>query len=91
VSVPGLQYLYGGTILGGLSERKVTDPRFIMKMDQMPEITTEGKRVAMMYSEGKPCNCHRAGKLMAWLHRERKHVKTTHIMPDGSLVEGQGV
>ena len=85
----GMQYLYGGTILGGLSERKVTDPIFIMKMDRMVELAGEGKRVAMLCSEGKPCECHRAGKLMAWLHRERSAVKTTHIMPDGSLVDAR--
>ena len=87
----GLQYLYGGTILGGLSERKVDDITFISKMDRMLELTNDGKRVAMMCSEGKPCECHRAGKLMAWLHRERPKVKTTHIMPDGSLVDARSV
>jgi len=89
VTSNGLQYLYGGTILGGLSDRKVGDATFISKMDRMLELTSEGQRVAMMCSEGKPCECHRAGKLMAWLHRERIGVKTTHILPDGSLVDAR--
>ena len=91
VTGAGLTYLYGGTILGGLSERKVGDQTFVAKMDRMLELTGEGKRVAMMCSEGNPCQCHRAGKLMAWLHRERLKVKTTHIMPDGSLVDARSV
>ena len=89
VSAEGLQYLYGGTILGGLSERKVGDPTFIAKMERMLELAGEGKRVAMMCSEGQPCQCHRAGKLMAWYHHKHPNVKTTHIMTDGSLIDAR--
>ena len=90
VNSAGMQYLYGGTILGGLSERLVTDVTFVMKMERMLELASEGKRVAMMCSEGQPCQCHRASKLMAWLHRQHPDVATTHIMTDGSLVEAKG-
>ncbi|MCL4743867.1 MAG: DUF488 domain-containing protein [Burkholderiaceae bacterium] len=85
----GIDYRFGGSVLGGLGNVKVTSALFVSKMDAILEMTSEGLRVAMMCSEGKPCECHRAGKLTAWLHRERPDVKTTHIMPDGSLVDGR--
>lgn len=85
----GIDYRFGGYVLGGMGKVEVTAPLFIAKMDTMLEFTQQGLRVAMMCSEGQPCQCHRAGKLTAWLHRERKHVKTTHILPDGSTVDGR--
>ncbi|WP_113152758.1 DUF488 family protein [Nitratireductor sp. OM-1] len=85
----GVDYRYGGKVLGGLGDVQVTAPLFIAKMDAILQFTEEGHRVAMMCSEGKPCECHRAGKLTAWLHRERPDVKTTHIMRNGALVDAR--
>ncbi len=84
-----IDYRYGGSVLGGMGNVQVTAPLFIAKMDAILEFASEGLRVAMMCSEGKPCECHRAGKLTAWLHRNREDVKTTHIMPDASLLDAR--
>jgi uncharacterized protein (DUF488 family) len=85
----GIDYRYGGNVLGGQGNVQVTAPLFIAKMDLICEMAKEGQRVAMMCSEGKPCECHRAGKLTAWLHRHRKDVVTSHILPDGSWVDAR--
>ena len=86
----GIQYLYGGLALGGLSNYSTEDALFITKMDTtFFEHAQAGKRVAMMCSEGKPSECHRAGKLTAWLHRHRKLTATTHILPDGSTADAR--
>ena len=82
-----VKYLFGGVALGGMSNYGPKDQLFVTKMDTIIEYATAGKRIVMMCSEGKPCECHRAGKLTAWLHRERKHVKTTHILPDGKTTD----
>lgn len=85
----GVDYRYGGSVLGGLGNVQIDSKLFITKMDMVLEFAANGHRVAMMCSEGKPCECHRAGKLTAWLHRNRKDVETWHIMPDGSLVDAR--
>lgn len=85
----GIDYRYGGNVLGGLGNVQVNSALFIAKMDTILSLTEQGHRVAMMCSEGKPCDCHRAGKLTAWYHRERQHVKTTHILPNGDLVDAR--
>jgi uncharacterized protein (DUF488 family) len=84
----GVKYLFGGLALGGMSNYGPLDKLFVDKMDTVIGLASTS-RVAMMCSEGKPCECHRAGKLTAWLHRERKQVKTTHILPNGSLVDAR--
>ena len=84
-----IDYRYGGIVLGGMGNVQIDAPLFITKMDAILTLTAEGQRVAMMCSEGKPCECHRAGKLCAWYHRHRDTVKTTHIMTDGSLVDAR--
>lgn len=85
----GIDYRFGGSVLGGLNKVKIGEKLFITKMDTILEFTAEGHRVAMMCSEGKPCECHRAGKLTAWYHRHREDVKTTHILTDGSTVDAR--
>jgi uncharacterized protein (DUF488 family) len=85
----GIDYRWGGALLGGMNPVSVYADLFVMKMDSVLQLIADGHCVAIMCSEGKPCECHRAGKLTAWLHRERPHVKTTHILPDGSLVDGR--
>ena len=85
----GVKYLFGGLALGGMSNYGPLDDLFVSKMDTILQMADMGSRVAMMCSEGKPCECHRAGKLTAWVHRERKPVKTTHIMPNGDLEDAR--
>ena len=85
----GVKYLFGGLALGGMSNYGPKDKLFVDKMDAIVGLCAEGNRVAMMCSEGKPCECHRAGKLTAWLHRERQKVKTTHILPDGETLDAR--
>jgi uncharacterized protein (DUF488 family) len=85
----GIDYRFGGSVLGGLNKVKIGEKLFISKMEAILQFAAEGQRVAMMCSEGKPCDCHRAGKLTAWLHREHPEVKTTHILTDGSTVDAK--
>jgi uncharacterized protein (DUF488 family) len=85
----GVKYLFGGLSLGGMSNYGPKDQLFVTKMDTIVEHAANGKRIVMMCSEGKACECHRAGKLTAWLHRQRVNVKTTHIMPNGETVDGR--
>jgi uncharacterized protein (DUF488 family) len=89
LNAAGIQYLYGGLALGGLSNYSVDDKLFVTKMDTILEHAKSGKRLAMMCSEGKMNECHRAGKLTAWLHRNRQEVKTTHILTNGETVDGR--
>lgn len=85
----GVDYRFGGNVLGGMGNVQIEASLFVMKMDAILEMTSEGHRVAMMCSEGKPCECHRAGKLTAWLHRNRQHVCTTHIMTNGQTIDAR--
>jgi uncharacterized protein (DUF488 family) len=85
----GLKYLYGGNVLGGMCGHKVGSKLFQSKMGRILELASDGRRVAMMCSEGKPRECHRAGKLTAYLHRTHPNVKTTHILADGTTVDAK--
>ena len=85
----GLDYRYGGHVLGGKSATLVTAKLFILKMDAILQMIEEGQRVALMCSEGKPSRCHRAGKLTAWIHRNRPLVKTTLILPSGLTADAR--
>lgn len=83
----GMEYYFAGSILGGKSLMLVTNPLFVDSMGKVVTKVEQGRRVAMMCSEGKPCECHRAGKLTAWVHRNRKDVTTRHILTDGSEID----
>ena len=84
----GIDYRYMGRILGGLTTMPTTHINFVDKMDQVIRLGY-GAKAALMCSEGKPCDCHRAGKLTAWIHRQRPEVTCTHVMPDGSRVNAK--
>ena len=83
-----IAYLFGGLALGGKSNYGVSTPLFLSKMETVLD-HAEKHRVVLMCSEGKPKECHRAGKLTAWLHRKHPGVKTTHILPDGTLIDAK--
>jgi len=85
----GIDYRWAGRALGGLSHLSVNDILFTAKMNLLIEMAGNGTRLAMMCSEGKPCECHRAGKLTAWLHRYHPDIETRHIMTDGSLLDAK--
>jgi len=85
----GIDYRWAGRALGGLSHLSVTDALFTDKMQLLVEMANEGTRLAMMCSEGKPCECHRAGKLTAWLHRNHPEIETRHITADGTLLDAR--
>jgi uncharacterized protein (DUF488 family) len=82
-------YLYGGGPLGGQVQSTTITQLFVDKMERVISLAGEGKRVALMCSEGKPCECHRAGKLTRWLHTNKPAIKTTHILPKGELVDAK--
>lgn len=72
-----VDYLWAGKHLGGLEKISVFDTKFIEKMDKVLELSRD-KKVALMCSEGKPEECHRAMKLTAWVHRNTD-INPTHI------------
>ncbi len=84
-----IDYRYGGSILGGRDEISVHAKPFVAEMETVVQLIANGNRIALTCSEGKFCECHRAGKLTAWLHRNHTHVSTTHILPDGSTVDAR--
>lgn len=88
LSTAGIDYRWMGRILGGMTAMPTTHVNFVDKMEQVVRLGS-ADRSALMCSEGKPCDCHRAGKLTAWLHRQRPEVVCTHIMPDGSRINAR--
>jgi uncharacterized protein (DUF488 family) len=78
-------YKYGGMVLGGMCGHSVASSLFISKMETVLELAGE-HGVALMCAEGKPNECHRAGKLTAFLHRNRPEVETRHILTSGETV-----
>lgn len=83
-----LGYKYGGTVLGGMCGHQVGSQLFISKMETVIELAGE-HGVALMCAEGKPNECHRAGKLTAWVHRNRSDVETAHILTTGELIDAR--
>lgn len=89
VAACGIEYLYGGRILGGQANYKAQDPLFVLKMDRIVDLALFNERPAMMCAEGDPADCHRAGKLTRWLHVNRPDLATKHILRSGELVDGR--
>ena len=86
-----IDYRWMGRFLGGTKggvEYSVKHPQFVEAMKTTLRFASAG-RVALMCSEGKPCDCHRAGKLTAYLHRNTPSVRTIHIMPDGQRIDAK--
>jgi uncharacterized protein (DUF488 family) len=84
----GVTYRYGGNALGGRTKISVEAALFKAKMAKVLELAGEGT-VALMCSEKNPAQCHRAGKLCAWIHRCHPKVVTTHILEGGEVVDGR--
>jgi len=65
----GIEYVWSGAILGGLSPLEVTDRAF-----QVPAVAladaAEDQNVAIFCAEGDPAACHRAYKVGAFLNLE---------------------
>ncbi len=89
LSEQDIDYRYCGSLLGGRNEISVVAEPFGEAMEDVLQLIANRQRVALMCSEGRFCECHRAGKLTAWLHRNRPNVQTTHILPDGSSVDAR--
>lgn len=84
----GIEYLYGGTNLGGLNEKANDDPAFINAMLRVID-HAKTKRLAMMCSERGPEKCHRQYKLSAWLlDYSKNECAIRHILIDGSFIDG---
>ncbi len=85
----GIQYQFEGRALGGLDAISVTDPTFIERMNRVLSLQSYG-HVCLMCAERNPADCHRASKLLSWIHSQ-PHLaatNTAHITPDG-LVDGR--
>jgi uncharacterized protein (DUF488 family) len=85
----GIEYRFGGKALGGRTTISVKAALFRAKMAKIVAMAREGTTVALMCSERNPAQCHRAGKLTAWIHREHPDVLTTHILEGGEVVDGR--
>ena len=80
LSGAGIEYLWRGRFLGGRGDVSVNAPEFARDMDEVLALARE-QNVAIACSEGKPQSCHRATKLIAWVHRERPGTAAHHIVP----------
>jgi len=83
----GIDYYWAGKELGGRDKIPVDSSAFTGRMYQILEMA-ERMRIALMCSEGKPQDCHRAMKLTAWIHREVSGY-ARHILPDGTLLSSE--
>jgi len=84
----GITYKWGGKYLGGLNGSSINNPHFIGTMEKVLAVA-ENENVAMMCSESKPEECHRAMKLTAWVHKETE-LDPHHITKNG-LVSSRGL
>ena len=80
----GIEYRWMGGHLGGRDGVSVESPEFVSDMDAVLALAAE-RNVAITCSEGKPQSCHRASKLMAWVHRERPGTVALHIVPKPNM------
>lgn len=83
----GIDYFWAGKELGGRDKIPVDSPAFLGRMRQIVEMAGR-MRIALMCSEGKPEDCHRAMKLTAWIHREVQGF-ARHILRDGTLLSSE--
>lgn len=88
VIAEGIEYLYGGRVLGGLNEVSISSPEFLASMTRIMEIS-ETKPVALMCSEKDPKTCHRAMKLTAWVHAKHPDLVCAHIIPGQPLMDSK--
>jgi uncharacterized protein (DUF488 family) len=79
----GIQYFFGGAVLGGLAPISVNNPLFAEKLNKVRELSQQAG-VAMMCAEVAPSECHRATKLSLWLHQNTADT-VKHITPKGLL------
>jgi uncharacterized protein (DUF488 family) len=87
----GIEYLWGGRFLGGMNPIPPTEEMFVAKMEAILDKVKNGEKIALMCSEGKPCECHRAGKLTAWVAKYRPDVKVTHILRNGEIATQEAI
>lgn len=80
----GLDYETMGDHLGGKDDVSVVSGGFVSSMGRLISLAGSG-RTAIMCSEADPGECHRAGKLMAYIHRQEDGhlINTVHILKDG--------
>lgn len=87
VRAEGIDYFWAGKELGGRDKIPVDSAAFLGRMKQIVEMAGR-MRVALLCSEGKPEECHRSMKLVAWIHREVSGY-ARHILTDGSLLSSE--
>lgn len=87
VRAEGIDYYWAGKELGGRDKVPIGSAAFFGRMAQIVEMATR-MRIALMCSEGKPQECHRAMKLTAWIHQEVQGY-ARHILPDGTLLSSE--
>ena len=80
----GIDYRFGGRLLGGLSTISVNHADFVQAMQKAVDMS-QGQPTALMCAEKNPAECHRAGKLTAWVHRNVEALPTFHIVPGDLL------
>ena len=91
VRIHGIDYFWAGKELGGRSPTPpITTPVFQGRMAQVVEMASR-LRVALLCSEGKPKECHRAMKLTAYTHRMDPPVYAYHIERSGHVLDSMGM
>ncbi len=83
----GIDYYWVGKDLGGRDKIPVGSAAFAGRMNQIMEMAGR-MRIALMCSEVKPEDWHRAMKRTAWVHREANGY-ARHILKDGSLLSSE--
>lgn len=79
----GFKYAWQGEVMGGLNTIKPTDPKFEAKLDLIYELSLTHS-VAMFCAEGDPVDCHRSGKIGAYMMY--KHgVIVSNILRNGKI------
>ncbi|KKM16737.1 hypothetical protein LCGC14_1682740, partial [marine sediment metagenome] len=87
VRAKGIDYYWAGKELGGRDKVSIDSAPFHDRMTQIVEMATR-MRIALMCSEGKPQDCHRTWKLIAWVHHKVQGY-ARHILTDGTLLSSE--
>ena len=75
-----IQYQWRGPCLGGRGDTSIHAEGFLRDMGEVLRLA-ESQNVALLCSERHPRDCHRATKLVAWIHRHVPGTRAYHLLP----------
>ena len=76
----GIEYRWMGRYLGGPGGTSVLAEEFVTEIREVLQLAAD-RSVVLMCSERAPESCHRATKLLAWVHRASPGTVGLHIIP----------